>query len=225
MSKQQSMGTCLLCRKSFSKGTMSTHLKKCRKDHSRSGKKLQETDAIHLIVEGADDPDYWMHLEAAADATLEDLDDLLRQTWLECCGHGSAFRIDDTYYSQMPLDNDDKDLDTPLGAIARSKLKFNYEYDFGDTTPLSLRFVSQRETRMQPHSIEIQARNEAPDIPCDECDKPATRVCPECRWDESGWLCKSCSEEHDCGSEISLPVVNSPRVGVCAYIGNQITVD
>jgi hypothetical protein len=34
-----------------------------------------------------------MHLEVPADATLTDLDEFLRETWVECCEHLSAFRI------------------------------------------------------------------------------------------------------------------------------------
>lgn len=39
-----------------------------------------------------------MHLEADAYATLEDLDAFLRSTWLECCGHMSAFTINKKRY-------------------------------------------------------------------------------------------------------------------------------
>ncbi|MDP2782290.1 hypothetical protein [Devosia sp.] len=35
-----------------------------------------------------------MHLKVAGDARLENLDKFLRQVWLECCGHLSAFRIE-----------------------------------------------------------------------------------------------------------------------------------
>jgi len=33
---------------------------------------------FHIVVEGRFLPRYWLHLEAAANATLEDLDDFLR---------------------------------------------------------------------------------------------------------------------------------------------------
>lgn len=68
--------------------------------------------------------------------------------------------------------------------------------------------------------IEIFARNEIPEILCDECGKfPAVEICPECQCDGSGWLCGSCANNHKCDQEMFLPVVNSPRAGVCGYSG------
>src|SRR5207302_5259625 len=58
----------------------------------------EKTKLLHLVVEGRDLPMYWMHLEMPVDATLADLDDFLRDTWLECCGHLSAIRIGNTSY-------------------------------------------------------------------------------------------------------------------------------
>src|SRR5260370_19281758 len=46
-----------------------------------------------------------MHLELPANATLADLDDFLRDTWLECCGHLSEFTIKDVSYSSVPEDS------------------------------------------------------------------------------------------------------------------------
>ena len=39
------------------------------------------------------------------------------------------------------------------------------------------------------------------------------------RVNEEGWLCQSCADEHECGEDMLLPVVNSPRTGVCGYAG------
>jgi hypothetical protein len=36
---------------------------------------------------------------------------------------------------------------------------------------------------------------------------------------DEGWLCDECAVGHECGEEMLLPVVNSPRVGVCGYVG------
>ena len=224
MARIESKGTCLLCKKTFSKQSVSAHLKACREKHPAKGSRLKAAQTLHLVVEGTYLPEYWMHLEAAAEATLEDLDLLLRDTWLECCGHLSGFKIEGVYYnsgSMVDPWNDERTMDFPLGDILRPKLKFSYTYDFGSSTDLSLRVVSQRETIMKPGSIQIQARNDAPDIRCVECDKPATMVCTECSWSGEGWFCKRCLRKHECGDEMALPVVNSPRVGVCGYDGKS----
>jgi hypothetical protein len=68
--------------------------------------------------------------------------------------------------------------------------------------------------------VQILARNEAPDIPCDECAKSsAVLICTGCQWEGAGWLCQNCAEDHECDEEMFLPVVNSPRTGECGYTG------
>jgi len=94
-----------------------------------------------------------------------------------------------------------------------------YEYDFGSTTELLLTVVSEFESSMKKGKVEILARNEAPQIKCNNCEKLATTICVDCIYDGTGWLCDDCAQGHGCDSEMFLPVVNSPRTGVCGYEG------
>ena len=55
--------------------------------------------------------------------------------------------------------------------------------------------------------------------PCGGCGKLATKVCTQCGADESGWLCDRRMHKHERGEDDVLPVVNSPRVGVCGDEG------
>jgi predicted RNA-binding Zn-ribbon protein involved in translation (DUF1610 family) len=182
---------------------------------------------LHIIAEGRYDPMYWMHLQAPAEATLTELDDFLRWTWLECCGHLSAFDIGGTsYMSYMDIDPgfgfDAGDISmrgVKLNDVLAPGEKFLHQYDFGTTTELRLRTVSAREGQAKGKPIEMLARNEPPEIPCSECGQRAIRVCSICSWEGSGWLCAECAQDHECGEEMLLPVVNSPRVGMCAYTG------
>jgi hypothetical protein len=165
---------------------------------------------------------YWMHLEAPADATLADLDDFLRAAWLECCGHLSAFTIGGVSYASSvdpDWETDDRSMDVKLSRVLHVGDGFHHEYDFGSTTYLTLKTVGERMGRTSGKGIEILAQNEPPPIPCDECGQVATQICSECSWSGKGWLCDQCSEAHECGEEMLLPVVNSPRVGECAYTG------
>ncbi len=68
-------------------------------------------------------------------------------------------------------------------------------------------------------SIELMARNVQPQIKCSCCENEATHVCAQCFYDNTGWLCSTCAQIHECGEDMLLPVVNSPRVGVCGYCG------
>ena len=213
-------GTCLLCGKTFSKEEMAKHLDGCRgRESPPPGKvKPRRETVFHIIVEGAELPQYWMHLEAPGSATLEDLDELLRDVWLDCCGHLSAFTIDDeTYAVEEAMEAYDKNMDLALGQALHPELTFQHEYDFGTMTELGLHVVSARERDIYTKDIRVLARNEPPDIKCEECGKPATQVCYVCIWDGKGWVCDRCTGKHSCKDEGFLPVLNSPRTGMCGY--------
>ena len=108
-----------------------------------------------------------------------------------------------------------------LKDVLEPGIELFYEYDFGDTTALLVKVLDEYEGPMPKNKpVEILARNEAPEIPCNECGKaPAVQICTECQWEGGGWLCQSCAEDHECDEEMWLPVVNSPRTGVCGYTG------
>ena len=169
---------------------------------------------------------FWLDLEIKADATLRRLDEFLRSIWLECCGHLSAFRIDQMTYT-IPIDNpfddfrDERSMNHKIAEVLNARgHKFTYEYDFGSTTCLNLRVMGVREGVIGRTSIRLLARNDPPVWPCEACRQPATLVCPFCILDGKGFYCASHSKEHHCDQEdVWLPVVNSPRIGTCGYTG------
>jgi hypothetical protein len=179
----------------------------------------------HLVVSGRYASMYWLHLEAPANTTLEDLDDFLRGTWLECCGHLSAFRLGSRSFSSVADDGwgDDEDLDVKLGELLKPGATLAYEYDFGTTTDLVVKVVGQREGPTSGREITLLAGNHPPAIPCEGCDQTAMRVCCQCVFEGGGWLCKACARKHACGQDMLLPIVNSPRVGMCGYTGPGLT--
>lgn len=225
MSRKASAGKCHLCGGTFGKSAMTKHLKACGEkegsERPSSAKSSRKKDVFHLVVEGRYLPEYWMHIELPADAQLAVLDDFLRHTWLECCGHLSMFSIGDKRYSEEEIvDFDDETMDTRLGEVLRPGMKFYHEYDFGSTTHLVLKVVSQEQKQFKGKAVQILARNEPPEIPCVSCGKSAAQVCTECGCSDEGYLCDKCAAEHECGQEMLLPLVNSPRAGVCGYTGD-----
>jgi hypothetical protein len=124
-------------------------------------------------------------------------------------------------------------MNVPLGKVLTAGMKFVHKYDFGSTTKLVLRVVSEGgftgtlrsgegdefQKAWGKKGIFLLARNEPPLIKCAVCGEAAAWVCAECVYDDEGWLCAKCARNHECGEEMLLPVVNSPRVGVCAYTG------
>ena len=183
----QSKGKCSFCDATVTKAAMTNHLKSCEQRKaaseipgSKQKSRSRKTQIIHLVVEGRGLPGYWMHLEVNSNANLEKLDSFLRDTWLECCGHMSAFTIEGTRYSVSPMrDFDEKSMKVALGDVLRPGMKFYHEYDFGTTTELTLRVISELEGEAKSKSIQVLARNDPPTITCESCGKIATKVCAE----------------------------------------------
>lgn len=206
-----SNGTCELCGKQTSKGGMTRHLKSCAPAHDEPGRRQE---IVLLRIETAFDPGlWWLHLEARAAAPLAVVDELLRHLWLECCGHMSAF-----YFDREEIDGD-VSLDT---AFRFGGPKFDYDYDFGSTTQLRGEALARRKGRFAGPPVRLLARNDPPVWECTECDEAATVICPFCDATGDGLLCDRHAESHDCEDfekDALLPVVNSPRMGVCGYVG------
>jgi hypothetical protein len=188
----------------------------------------KKSKAFHLVVEGYRLPMYWMHLEVAAGTTLATLDHFLRETWLECCGHLSVFRIGGfNYYVDAEMDaywDWDmrwKNMQVKLEEVLSPGQTCSYEYDFGSTTELIVKVIAEPEVDMKGKAIQILARNSLPIIPCDMCGETATTFCPQCIYEDKGCLCEVCAKSHACGEERLLPLINSPRAGVCGYTGQE----
>jgi hypothetical protein len=160
-----------------------------------------------------------MHIAVPVTATLRELDDFLRCRWLECCDHMSAFEMGGRRYARAPMDGESS-MKAPLSRVLEVGKKFNYEYDFGSTTDLALKVVALCDWDLSEGAIQLLAMNEPPRMICQRCGlQAATLICTECAWEGGGWFCEACALAHDCGDEMCLPVVNSPRVGVCGYTG------
>ncbi len=326
--KETSKGVCHFCKGEIAKAKMTQHLKYCKQrvaaiaTEAENASESQKTRLFHIVVEGRYNPQYWMHIEVPISDTMADLDAFLRDIWLECCGHMSAFKVGTTNYSSEPEDFsffeneekagedestveeeqddtvneveevlhalppvfmedlsadllsemkqlqsiddlvrflkkevkeaktptgfpfteerrhrfmqamsfqslidqlEDRGMETPLEKALKVGQKFTYEYDFGSTTDLALKVVSEREGVAQDEDdMTILARNGAPVIPCCVCGKPAKRVAAGYAAAEENAYCSSkCAKKNSEYYEEMLPVVNSPRVGVCAYTGED----
>ena len=211
-------GICIYCKKSFAGNAITRHLSLCE-----DRKKVNNTDIgnekIFLIKSGAGL--FGVYVEVNASDSLKEIDNFLRNLWLECCGHLSAFHIGEMTYASSPDKSyDDRSMNIAVGKALIPGMSFSHEYDFGTTTELGLKCLSQRIGK-KLEKIEILARNKMPDFKC-KCGQLAKEICTECLWERGpeAMLCKKCAKEHECDEEIFLPVVNSPRMGMCGYTGH-----
>jgi len=173
--------------------------------------KDKDQSFLHIQVTPVYSPGYWLHLKVNTNTPLGSLDQFLRDIWLECCGHMSAFR-----YGRNEVG-----MNRRLKDVLEPGMELLYDYDFGSTTELLIKVLGEYSAPMEKNEpVQVLARNEAPSIPCDECgESSAVLICTECQWKGAGWLCQNCAEDHECDEEMFLPVVNSPRTGVCGYTG------
>jgi len=99
-----SKGTCEFCKAEFAKNKMTQHLKSCKQRlatiAAQEGKtRKTKTRLFHILAEGQYNPQYWLHFEVPASASLWSLDQFLKDMWIDDLDHLSGFTINGTNYS------------------------------------------------------------------------------------------------------------------------------
>lgn len=204
---------------------MAAHLAACVPAHDGASGRPRQLLRFRVTVPDA--AEYWLDVEAYADAGLA-LDAFLRGIWLECCGHLSMFSIPPFRYSSSASGtglfgrrSTERDMRVRLGeAFRRDGQEATYDYDFGSTTRLTVERSGARAGRIGKEPVRLPARNAPPPWTWGVCGAPATLVCCVHEADNSSpFVCAAHEPDHECADAIFLPVVNSPRMGVCGYAG------
>jgi hypothetical protein len=217
---KQSRGTCAFCGREMAKGGLTRHLKACPERKAAiaaaDAEKGWTQKIYHLQVRDAWSSDFWLHLEMRGRATLADLDRYLRAIWLECCGHLSMFTTGGWGGKELNMGR-------WIEKVLEPGVELEHIYDFGTSSHTLVKALDARRGKpLTDNPIYLMARNNQPEVFCIECGRPATRLCMECFYesDGPGWLCDEHAEDHpheDYG--LPMPVVNSPRLGMCGYSG------
>jgi hypothetical protein len=212
-------GACGYCGQSMTGTGMRKHLESCpalkAKMAEADGKPGAAELLYHLFVRDQYNSSFWLHLEMNGSATLTKLDSYLRAIWLECCGHMSEFQVT-TLGETVPK--------SWAASLAFGQLdQIMHLYDFGTTSETVIRVVGVRKGKpLTKHAIALMARNDMPQLPCMKCGEPAAYFCSECliEHDKTGMLCAKHVKGHPCDNYGEpIPVVNSPRLGMCGYTG------
>lgn len=241
----QIKGFCKYCGKEYTRTGMLRHLGTCK---SRQKKLENETGKrkckyFQIAICGKYAKDYWIIIETSENTTLNELDDFIRDIWVECCEHLSVFTINGIEYESNPCTDrfwgrPSKNMNYRLRDVIDVGDSMLYEYDFGSTTELILNIHSVREGEKRNNEIVILSRNNPPQILCGNCEQNyATWVDTQANWNENPFWCEECwRKEHSDGEEYDeedyddedyscweslLPVCNSPRMGVCGYEGSR----
>jgi hypothetical protein len=133
----------------------------------------------------------------------------------------SQFEIDGTPYVNEVFDDfgfgpPPQPMTATLASVLPPGSRFDYEYDFGSTTALTGRVVGR--VASPGGEIALLARNAPLSWTCNTCGKKPSGICPGC----GQVSCKRCENKPcGCGERWAepLPIVNSPRMGVCGYTG------
>jgi hypothetical protein len=204
----------------MAKDGITKHLSACPQrrtiiEHAEQKKARSET-LYHLRVQDAWRNEFWLDLEMRGSSTLGDLDVYLRGIWLECCGHLSRFSVGGWQGKEMPKKR-------RADEVFQQGIELTHIYDFGTSSVTLIKVAGTREGKpTTPRPIALMARNLMPEATCTECGQPAAWLCVECLIEEDVWgtLCDEHVQSHphdNYGEPIRL--VNSPRLGMCGYVG------
>lgn len=204
----------------MTRGGLARHLRACDERQAaiaQADASSRNAESVHhLQVQDAWYGDYWLHLEMPGSATLKDLDNYLRAIWLECCGHLSQFSVGGWGGREISMKR-------PVRDVLEPGAELTHIYDFGTSSETLVKGVDVRQGKpMTPHPVALMARNKAPEAICMKCDQPATWLCIECIYEEeqSGTLCDRHARTHPHDAYgAPMPLVNSPRTGMCGYEG------
>ena len=123
------------------------------------------------------------------------------------------------------FDEDYGSMDVGVDRLFGVGLAFSHEYDFGTTTHLAMEVFDQRRGRpITDHPIALMPSNVHRPPPCEACGEPVQFLCLGCHYEGSddlaGYVCEDDAAVHADHKDYGrLPLVNSPRSGVCGYAG------
>lgn len=218
--RKQTKGICAFCGAEIGKGMVSKHLAKCEKWNAiiaRAAMSSHADEALyHLRVQAMGLNEFWLNLEVRGESTLKDLDRYLRAIWLECCGHLSRFSVGGWDGQEIPMSR-------RVSQVFHEGVSLVHIYDFGTSSETQLKFVSMHKGQpTNKHPLALLARNVMPEAKCIECNADAAWLCEECLIEDQVWgvLCDAHAKDHphDNYGE-PIPLVNSPRLGMCGYDG------
>ncbi len=196
-------GKCKYCGKEYTRPYMLRHLDTCPARKEKLGEEKGKKQGWFTIeITARAESAHWLIIEISEEDTLEDLDRFIRDIWVECCWHLSAFTIGYTMYEQPWLEGSSwfyttRSMDVKLKKVLSVGLECLYEYDFGSTTELMIRVHSRRMGAAGKKDLSILSRNEPVAYTCEVCGtRPAVWVNPEAYYDDLPvFYCDECARE------------------------------
>ena len=208
----------MVCNNTYSRSGMSKHIQG-HVNHIEKKDTPQKPGNCFIIKVTDEDGMFWLYLEIPKNRTLVSLDKFFRKRWMECCGHMSAFTINDLTCYSTTYGEHDKSMNIKLDKLLYPGAQFGYEYDFGSTTFLKLQIIAANVPPFskKQNKITVIAKHDAIEFNCFVCGSEASFICTYCDMWDGAVLCKKCLDKHECGLDGALSVAQSPRAGICGY--------
>jgi hypothetical protein len=213
----QSYGKCFFCNVLLKQNETGKHLAQHLAAMEKEDQSKTTKGYHHIIVEAGE---MFLHILADGKSQMKVIDNFLRKIWLECCGHLSNFGHKNF---KISMSNTVADVFVP-------KVKIYHDYDYGSTTRVELKAGKVYSLHLKEPLV-LLSRNEPLKLICGNCKKqPAVSLCSVCMYEGNTFFCAKCSLVHsntcnDFADYANMPVVNSPRMGVCGYEGGIIDKD
>jgi hypothetical protein len=243
--KLKPTGKCHFCGETFAKASIHRHLATHLKEKAATG---NPGSSFFVKVEPHKKMDtfpYFLSLWIDGETQMDEFDSFLRKIWLECCGHLSGFRRREKYSDKKALkettkqlmsegkweeafelsveydDDIEIDMEDDANYVFEIGEVLDYDYDYGSTTTLTITVIDEYPVKADSRIV-LLSRNEPFAIMCKDCgEMPATKVSAY-SWNFLVY-CNKCAQKQARKKEYYfLPVVNSPRIGVCGYDGGTI---
>jgi hypothetical protein len=192
---------CDLCYQKFGCRKIITHIPSCiiEKNINKSGFLIEFISSSYITRK-----QYYMYVIFGTTSTFNDIDKLLRE-WLKCCDHLSIIEND---IQPRYLDNR-VNYESPISQY-RENIKFRYEFDMCSTTIVYFKILKKLNGYDNNNNIDIIYKNKEYNVKC-KCNEKAKKVL------QQELICDKCLIEFDDDLlDLCLPIVNSPRIGICA---------
>lgn len=153
---------CNACGKEYTARGITRHIKACQAIQEAYLKGYYKY--YTLKIKDVYKTDFFLYINVVSHLTLGELDQFLRDIWLECCNHLSGFRCDGYYYTLNESDGygmPGKYIE--LNELVQVGTKLEYDYDYGSTTELEIEVIDELTGPRRESLIEIFARNKMPD--------------------------------------------------------------
>lgn len=197
---KRTKGFCKFCGKEYTRSGMVKHIATCKERSEENGQTTtKKENYFELLIQAKYNSDYWLLIQMKETKTLKDLDQFIRDIWVECCGHLSCFDIYGECYESVPGDDfwkesSSRDMKITLKKVLSEGMVFTYEYDYGSTTELICKVIRKFKDVNRKETCTILSRNNPPEYLCCKCGKTASWINVYNYYDEDAFWCNECKK-------------------------------